>query len=184
MAYEVAIGLKRMALRPGDQGVRVVNSRRRGSFQLRRADKYGMPMGDGQQHETWAEYLRRWANRPGWSVARLARESGIHRATIFRWIAGDGGATVANVRAIAEAVGDDPANALRAAGNTGAARPPAEELDPDLKLILRRLADPDVSEAEKVSIRATLRYLAEVAERTDQDDRPGRTLRRRRRDAS
>jgi AcrR family transcriptional regulator len=54
-------------------------------------------------------------NRPGWSVARLARESGVHRATIFKWIGNKGGVTMASVRAIATAVDDDPENALRAA---------------------------------------------------------------------
>lgn len=118
-------------------------------------------MGDGRStNEDWGSYLRRMTSRPGWSVARLARESNIHRGTIFKWIAGKGGVTVASVRAIANALGDDPANALRAAGNvTG----DASGLDPDVQIIMRRLEDPTVSEAEKATIRATLRYLADLA---------------------
>jgi len=53
--------------------------------------------------------------RPGWSVARLARESNVHRATIFKWLGNKGGVTMASVRAIATALDDDPENALRAA---------------------------------------------------------------------
>jgi transcriptional regulator with XRE-family HTH domain len=56
-------------------------------------------------------------SRPGWSVARLARESGIHRGTIFKWLAGKGGVTVGSVRTVAGALGDDLTHALRAAGN-------------------------------------------------------------------
>jgi transcriptional regulator with XRE-family HTH domain len=133
-------------------------------------------MSDGAR-ETWAEYLRRMTGQPGWSVARLARESGIHRATIFRWIKGEGGANVASVRAIANALGDDPANALRAAGNIGG--DVEKPTDPDLMVLMRRLSDPDTPESEREAIRAGLRYLAELAERTDRS--PGRTLNRRRR---
>jgi transcriptional regulator with XRE-family HTH domain len=55
--------------------------------------------------------------RPDWSVAKLARESGIARQTIFEWMR-DGGesVTVGSVRRIAEALGDDVSNALLAAG--------------------------------------------------------------------
>jgi len=66
-------------------------------------------------------------SRPGWSVARLARESGINRASIFKWLRGDRGVTVANVVAIARALGDDPINALRAAASVGEAPPPRDE---------------------------------------------------------
>ena len=141
------------------------------------SEPYRMPMGDGHDRaESWADYLRRMTSRPGWSVARLARESGIHRATIFKWMSGRGGATVASVRAIAEALGDDPANALRAAGSMGGEAP--DELDPDLKRLMRRLADPDTPEAEREFIRRALRTLAELAEQSEQAARPGRVIKR------
>lgn len=78
---------------------------------------YRLPMSDASAAaaETWADYLRRMTQRPGWSVARLARESGIHRGTIFKYLAGESGVTVDTVRRIAKALGDDPENALRAA---------------------------------------------------------------------
>ncbi|HEY9370483.1 helix-turn-helix transcriptional regulator [Streptomyces sp.] len=134
-------------------------------------------MSDGASRESWADYLRRMTARPGWSVARLARESGVHRSTLFRWIAGSGGANVTSVRAIAKVLGDDPSNALRAAGNMpGEAE---QALHPDLQLLQRRLMDPAVPAAEKAAIETALRYLAEVAEKAERAERPGRTVRRR-----
>ncbi|WP_189114529.1 helix-turn-helix domain-containing protein [Pilimelia terevasa] len=87
-------------------------------------------MGDtGGGSETWADYLQRMTKRPGWSVAKLARESGIHRGSIFKWISGDRGMTVANVVTIAKALGDDPVNALRAAAGIAAGSSDDEEIN-------------------------------------------------------
>lgn len=66
---------------------------------------------------TWATFLTQQTSRPGWSVARLARESGIHRSTIFRWIKGGGGVTMRSVHAVADALHVPLATALAAAGN-------------------------------------------------------------------
>jgi len=80
-------------------------------------------------------------SREGWSVARLARESEISRSTIFRWIAeGAEAVTVASVIAIADALGDTRANAIRAAANLPVDR------DPEVDLILNS----DLSEEVKV----------------------------------
>lgn len=103
-----------------------------------------MPMGDASRPvETWSSYLRRMTDRPGWSVARLARESGINRATIFKWISGARGVTVANVAAIARALDDDPTTALRAAA--------AVEIEPprDETIELIR-TDPRLTDEQKI----------------------------------
>lgn len=77
---------------------------------------YGEPVGDGYADDGWSAYLRRMTSRPGWSVAKLAREAGLHRSTVFGWIKeGGDGLTVTSVMQIATALGDDPINALRAA---------------------------------------------------------------------
>jgi transcriptional regulator with XRE-family HTH domain len=90
-----------------------------------------MPMGDGGEAvegEAWSAYLKRMTSRPGWSVARLARDASIHRGTIFDYISGKKkGVTVATVTAIADALGDDPANALKAAAGV-ASRDPVDEV--------------------------------------------------------
>jgi transcriptional regulator with XRE-family HTH domain len=81
--------------------------------------------------------------RPGWSVARLARESGLHRSAIFGWIAdGAGGITIRSVYLIADALGVDREDALRAAGNL----PP--ERDAEVELILSSTR----TELEKVAM--------------------------------
>lgn len=78
----------------------------------------------------WGAYLKRMTSRPGWSVARLARESGIHRATIFDWMRGGGeSVTIASVRAVARALGDDLETALRAVASLNASSPRDEEMD-------------------------------------------------------
>lgn len=98
--------------------------------------------------DNWAGYLRRMTKRPGWSVARLARESGIHRATIFKWLAGEEGVTIDSVRRIATALGDNPDNALRAAGNPGG----GDALDEEMALIDRA----PVGDALKATMRRKL----------------------------
>lgn len=167
-------GTRRLNRRRGLR-LHVVKERRPPTAQDPFAVAYRVPMSDGGNRESWADYLRRMTDRPGWSVARLGRESGIHRATIFKWIAGKGGANVTSVRAIAAALGDDPANALRAAGNMECE--PEEALHPDLQLLQRRLSDPDTPAAEKTAIETALRYLAEMAERAEQAEQHGRTIR-------
>lgn len=68
------------------------------------------------------EYLKGIQERPGWSIARVARESGgrVSKATLFRLMAGENkkGATIEIVRLVAEIVGDDPDTVLaRVAGS-------------------------------------------------------------------
>lgn len=76
-------------------------------------------MGDASVPATeWGRYLRRMTNRPGWSVAELARQSGVSRQTLFEYIRSGGEpVTIGIVRRIAEALGDDFVTALLAAGN-------------------------------------------------------------------
>lgn len=169
-----AAGLARL-LQRRKQGGRAAKKRRPPNNRDPYNGAYGSPMSDApSSREDWASYLKRMTSRPGWSVARLARESGVNRATIFKWIAGRSGVNVASVRQIADALRDDPAIALRAAGNV---QGQVEPLDADVRIIMRRLVDPDVSEAEKATIRATLRYLADLADRQERGED-------RRRDAS
>jgi transcriptional regulator with XRE-family HTH domain len=100
-------------------GLPGVGQRRRpGWYPGRPEVAYRTGMGDGEDAPTrWAAYLKQQTSRPGWSVARLAREAGFHRSTVFGWIAGDDNVNVGSVLAIANALGDDPANALLAAGD-------------------------------------------------------------------
>jgi transposase-like protein len=93
-------------------------------------------MSDGSTRPgTWKAYLETRLSRPGWSVARLAREAGLHRSTIFRWKSGaKTGLNVASVRAVALAFGEDPAEALRAAGQADS-QADDEPVDEEIELV-------------------------------------------------
>jgi transcriptional regulator with XRE-family HTH domain len=125
--------------------------------------------------EDWPAYLRRMTKRPGWNVARLARESGIHRGTIFKWIAGGSGVTVDSVRRVALALGDDLENAFHAAGNVGAPMPGEDEelalierapVDAALKDVMRRKLF-ERRERERLDRLAYLQDMIDVAKRED-----------------
>ena len=93
--------------------------------------------------DAWSAYLKRMTSRPGWTVARLAKDSGIARSSIYKWIAeGAQAITIDSVYRIADALGDDRANALRAAGNL----PP--DSDPEVNLILAA----NITEREKAAM--------------------------------
>ncbi|MEU8186059.1 helix-turn-helix domain-containing protein [Micromonospora carbonacea] len=128
----------------------------------------------------WAAYVRSTREHVGMSKSELARRLGVDRGTIGRWESGDNRPEKAGVvEAFANLFGLDADEALAAAGLRSGTAPdrPARDvpLDPDLRIIMRRLTNPAASEAEKASIRATLRYLAQVAEQQERGAQgPGR----------
>lgn len=146
---------------------------------------YRVPVGipASQQRGAWAAYVTATRERVGMSKAELERRLGVDRGTVIRWESEKSrpeDATV--VTAFADLFGLDVDEALTAAGLRVSATPPTRPtrdvpLDPDLKIIMRRLTDPATPEAEKTSIRATLRYLAQIAAQQErgaarsQDDR-------------
>lgn len=125
-----------------------------------------MPDAANSDRSPWAAYLDEVTHRDGWSVARLARESGIHRSTIFRWLSGDrSGTTIDSVRKIAEAAGDDADEVMRAAASV---LPTARPDDPDAEAIALVKAS-DLPEAIKQELIADLRRQAreDAARRRD-----------------
>ncbi|MGC4893229.1 helix-turn-helix domain-containing protein [Micromonospora sp. DT31] len=101
-----------------------------------------------------------------WSGTEVSRRTGVSRQTINRWVRGDWASDPEAERVVAfcEGLGLDPTTAFtalgwdRAAGPGTAPAPPP--MDPDVEALLRRLVDPNVSDAEKFHIRETIRYLA------------------------
>jgi transcriptional regulator with XRE-family HTH domain len=88
----------------------------------------------------WAALIREIVGQPGWSVQRLARESEIHRSTIFRWINGEiRTVSIESVQLIADAAGVDFGVALRAASDLIAGSP-ARNLD-ELSEEIKRVVD-------------------------------------------
>lgn len=102
-----------------------------------------------------------------WSGTEVSRRTGVSRQTINRWVRGDWASDPEAERVVAfcEGLGLNPATAFATLGwdrrstphRTEPARPP---MDPDVEALLRRLVDPEVSDAEKFHIRETIRYLA------------------------
>lgn len=137
-------------------------------------------------HQTWAKYVKAIREATGLSRPAMAKRLNVDPATVWRWETGkQKPESPAVPQAIAELFGLDLDDVLTAAGLRLGGAPvatPAPEppMDPDLRIITRRLADPNVSEPEKATIRATLRYLADLADRQQRDEGDGK----RRRDAS
>jgi transcriptional regulator with XRE-family HTH domain len=106
-----------------------------------------------------------------WNGSEVARRTGVSRQTINRWVRGDWQSDPEPERVVAfcDGLGLDPADAFailewgrREWG--GRARGPgateSAELDPDIAALLRRWADPTLTEQERFHIRETVRYLA------------------------
>lgn len=108
--------------------------------------------------------------------SELARRLKVDRTTVIRWESGKSRPEdAATVQAFAALFGLDVDEVLAAAGLRVGTPPPGRStsdppLDPDLVIIMRRLTDPTASDAERATIRATLRYLAEMAERTERGE--------------
>lgn len=124
----------------------------------------------------FARFVRRAMDdvktRRGWTVSRLAAETGVGRSTLFRWLNGDCQEfpELENVRSFCAAL-DIPVSAaftalgVRHAGSEpdaeAAAEPDTESrARADVQTIMRRLTDPSVSAEEKTVIRNMLSYLA------------------------
>ena len=138
----------------------------------------------------FARFVRRAVDtaktQRGWTVTRLAAETGVGRSTLFRWLSGDCQEfpELANVRGFCQALdipvtaaftalgvreGDVTAGPARAAGERESAdsddwltEGPRGEAAAcaDMRRILLRLTDPAVPQAQKIVIREMLRYLA------------------------
>lgn len=140
----------------------------RGPRYSRRQDAtYGMHVSNTGEEPTseWARYLREATDRPGWTVARLAREAEIDRTTIFRWLKGGGERiTIDSVRRIADAIGDDLDDALRAAGGL----PPKDEAadEDEIEFEIRMIQESDLPERQKQDM---IRYARSLQQRQQAD---------------
>lgn len=100
----------------------------------------------------------------GLSIADIERVTGVPNSTFYRWKGGDWkhDPRPFQVKAFCEGLGIPFSAAQAALQWSGDGRPvdPEPVLDPDVRAVARRLADPKVSAEEKAVIRATLQYLA------------------------
>jgi transcriptional regulator with XRE-family HTH domain len=101
-----------------------------------------------------------------WTGTEVSRRTGVSRQTINRWVRGEWASDPEAERVVAfcEGLGLDPGVAFGVLGwdRTTSSRPAPSTppMDPDVAALLRRLVDPNVSDAEKFHIRETVRYLA------------------------
>lgn len=114
------------------------------------------------------------ARARGMTDRDIHQATGVQASTFHRWRRGELRTTpdMGKVRAFCRGVGVDINEALTALGMTGERTDPQPEpqMDPDMRLIMRRLNDPNTPPAEKVFIRESLRMLAERATRRRQDE--------------
>ncbi|MGW0431665.1 XRE family transcriptional regulator [Micromonospora sp. NPDC003197] len=101
-----------------------------------------------------------------WTGSEVSRRTGVSRQTINRWVRGEWASDPEAERVVAfcEGLGINPTVAFGVLGwdrgNPTRPTPHAPPMDPDVEALLRRLVDPNVSDAEKFHIRETIRYLA------------------------
>jgi hypothetical protein len=114
----------------------------------------------------WVKRALESARAGGLTDREISRRSNVATSTFHRWrlAAGKGLPRLPQVAAFAEATGASIDDAMAALGMTGTPEPtPEPPLPRDMVVILRRLADPNVPEAEKQFIRMTIAMLAERA---------------------
>lgn len=158
----------------------VAHVRRTVAYTRRSEATYPVHVRDGQETGgSWAEYIREITTRPDWSVARLARDSGISRSQIFRWKAGEvTDVKVESVKAVARAVGDREEIALRAAGDALDGQPLSPE--EDLAIVIAEIrAETGLSKKEQDDLIEIARETAarQMEQRQALDERHARELR-------
>lgn len=120
------------------------------------------------------KYLKGIQDRPGWSIARVARESGgrISRATLFRMMTGETKrASIDSVRLVAAIVGDDPDAVLAMVAGSllevDAGDPRLEGLDPNDRVVRHIMSLDNIDEEMRAMMLDRRRQ--QIAERDVQD---------------
>lgn len=113
-----------------------------------------------------------------WNTTRVIKESGVGRTTLYRWLKGDWNEEpeAAKIAAFVDALGiptSIPFMILWPGKRGRAPQPEPPPLDPDVETVMRRLMDPNVSDAEKYHIRETIRSLAARPPRTGDSRKSG-----------
>lgn len=120
----------------------------------------------------FARFVRRAldaARDRGMTDREIARITGVGTSTFHRWQRGEGRELpeLDRVRAFCVGVGASVDEAMRALGASDIRTPspePEPPLPPEVRTILRKLADPNIPQSDKVVIREMLLMLAERAE--------------------
>lgn len=127
----------------------------------------------------FVERALRGARERDLSDMKIKELTGVGPSTFHRWRRGDWGKDWPELQKVidfCEGLGIQVDGAFDALGISGQRQPTesAVQLDPDVRIIMQRLADPSVSAAEKTLIRGTLRHLADLADQAERGDDKGR----------
>lgn len=134
-----------------------------GTYSLR------MPPSLAARREGFSRFVKRAMEHvrvtKGWTVAQVLKETGIGRTTLYRWINGDWieAPSASQIEAFCDGLGFPVSEAFEILWPGKHGRPkatPPPPMDPDLELLMRKLADPNVPDMEKFFIQETLRQLA------------------------
>lgn len=98
------------------------------------------------------------------SAAQIQQSTGIQLSTIHRWRRGEVAPTVDKVRQFCAGLSISATEALAALGMGPREATPEQPMDPDVEVLLRKLADPNTNDDTKAYIRQTLRLLAAMAD--------------------
>lgn len=137
-----------------------------------------MPASIDVRRDAFAAWVRRVTEHADdtrrLSIPRIAKRAGINDATIYRWRDGTmvGLPKPEQVVAFSDALDIPPSvpfAILWPGKDDEAPEPEPLPADPDVERqvreLMRRLADPDVDDGEKTSIRATIRHLTSAPAR-------------------
>jgi hypothetical protein len=106
------------------------------------------------------------ARSRGLNDQQIREATGVGPSTFHRWRRADWGRDWPELQKVidfCEGLGFDPEDGFAALGVTGTRSATGPEpLDPDVRRLLAKMADPNVGEHEKTVIRALLRYLADL----------------------
>lgn len=125
-----------------------------------------VPASPSPRGDAFGALIRESRQRKGWTQDRLVEESGVSRATITRWEAGDARRPdPEQVRAVCAALGIDPRLAAVALGYLTkediAPSGPRARLDPSIEEVIAILQDPNVPDATKADWVAYLKFLSD-----------------------
>jgi transcriptional regulator with XRE-family HTH domain len=123
-----------------------------------------VPASESPRGDAFGALIRESRQRKGWTQDRLVEESGVSRATITRWEAGDARRPdPEQVRAVCAALGVDPRLAAVALGYLSqediAPSGPRSRLDPTIEEVIAILQDPNVADEQKADWIDYLRFL-------------------------